>query len=332
MPAGSPGGTMESMATTSAAPRLPAPAASGLHPGPAARTGPGVPPVGQIAIVGGRRNKTNGYLLEHWGRLGLPVVLAPTPAELESLRPDDVALGRIDVLPTVDGTEPGLLGLLLLERRGVRVLNTAFALLNAHDKLLTARRLVAAGVPHPRTGVVRHPDDPLPVRPPLVVKPRFGSWGVDVERCTTEQAARMCLRRLARRAWFARHGALVQELLPPQPRDLRVLVAAGRVIGAMHRVAAPGEWRTNVALGGTAELASPDAETTALALAAAAALGCDLVAVDLMPVAGGGHVVLELNGAADFDAEYTPAERDVFRDAAVALRLYEPGPAHQPPR
>jgi RimK family alpha-L-glutamate ligase len=323
---------MGSMTATSAPPRLPARAAPGLHPGPAARAGPRVPSAAQVAIVGGRRNTTNRYLLEHWGDLGLPVVLAPTAAELESIGPDDVALGRIDVLPTVDGTEPGLLGLLLLERRGVRVLNRAFALLNAHDKLLTARRLVAAGIPHPRTGVVRHPDDPLPVRPPLVVKPRFGSWGVDVERCTTERAARACLRRLARRAWFARHGALVQELVPPQPRDLRVLVAAGRVIGAMHRVAAPGEWRTNVALGGTAELASPDAETTALALLAAAALGCDLVAVDLMPIAGGGHVVLELNGAADFDADYTPADRDVFLDAAVALRLYEAETGHEPTR
>ena len=304
----------------------------------ASRPGQGAPPgrrvalsrvpgatrrVAHVAIVGGRRNKTNGYLIDHWGALGIPVSLAPADRSLQGLGADDVALGRIDVLPTVDGVEPGLLDLLLLERRGVPVLNTAFALLNAHDKALTARRLHAAGIPHPRTGVVRSDSDPLPVPPPLVVKPRFGSWGVDVHRCATEREARTCLRRLARRGWFARHGALVQELVPPPPRDLRLLVAAGHVIGAMHRVAARGEWRTNVSLGGTVELASPDDETCALARAAADALGCDLVAVDLMPVTGGGHVVLELNGAADFDEEYVPADRDVFREAAVALDLYE---------
>ncbi|MDH5334426.1 MAG: hypothetical protein OEW65_11125, partial [Thermoleophilia bacterium] len=74
---------------------------------------------------------------------------------LELLGPEDLALGRIDVLPSVDGVEPGLLGLLLLERRGVPILNRAFGLLAAHDKLLTERCLAAVGLPRPRTGAVR---------------------------------------------------------------------------------------------------------------------------------------------------------------------------------
>ncbi len=276
----------------------------------------------RIAIVGGARNETNGFLIEHWSALGLPAFLATAEHALEMLGPDDVALGRIDVLPTVDGVEPGLLSLLLLERRGVPVLNPAFALVAAHDKLVTARQLRAAGIPHPRTGTVLQPADPLPVQPPLVVKPRFGSWGVDVHRCSTEREARRCLGRVAKRRWFERHGALVQELVPPRRRDLRLLVAGGHVIGAMHRVAAAGEWRTNITLGGHAEPATPDEATRELARAAARALHCDLVAVDLMPVAGG-HVVLELNGAADFDERYASPGRDVFRDAAVALGLLE---------
>ena len=57
----------------------------------------------------------------------------------------------------------------------------------------------------------------------------------------------------------------------------------------------------------------------AVTLAAAArAIGADLVGVDLLPVGPGRYVVLEVNGAVDFTAEYAPRS-DVFRDALFAL-------------
>ena len=67
------------------------------------------------------------------------------------MRPGDVVLGRLDVLPSVDGVEPGLEALRALEVRGVIVLNGPEALMRAHDKLLTAQVLAAAGLPHPET-------------------------------------------------------------------------------------------------------------------------------------------------------------------------------------
>ncbi|MDH4177630.1 MAG: hypothetical protein OEV72_08615 [Thermoleophilia bacterium] len=288
---------------------------------PEGRIDPGPRPPGRIAVVGGSRNRTNVALATHWRALGLDVALVSAADALELLGPEDLALGRIDVLPSVDGVEPGLLGLLLLERRGVPILNRAFGLLAAHDKLLTERCLAAVGLPRPRTGAVRDPADPLPVSPPLVIKPRFGSWGVDVHRCATEREARACLRALASRPWFTRHGAIVQELVGPSRRDLRLVVAADLAIAAIHRVAAPGEWRTNVALGGTIELAAVDEAARELAIAATRAVGCDLAAVDLLPLGGGRNVVLEVNGAADFEDNPVPEGRDIFRDAAAALGL-----------
>jgi hypothetical protein len=56
-----------------------------------------------------------------------------------------------------------------------------------------------------------------------------------------------------------------------------------------------------------------------LALAAAAAVGADLVGVDLLPAPDGGHLVLELNGAVDFTSDYSLGSRDVFDEAAGAL-------------
>ena len=68
-----------------------------------------------------------------------------------AIGPGDAALGRLDVLPTLDGVDDGLWALGSLAARGVRTLNRASALLVAHDKLLTARFLLRAGLPHPRT-------------------------------------------------------------------------------------------------------------------------------------------------------------------------------------
>ena len=271
-----------------------------------------------VALVGGGANRTTVRLVESWCRLGLDARLVPGRV-LATPEPVDVAVGRLDVLPTLDGVEPGLFELLLLERRGVEVMNPATALLAAHDKLRTARLLGAAGIPQPRTGWVRRPDDPIEVVAPLVIKPRFGSWGRDVHRVASETEARELLWRLADRPWFRRHGAIVQELIPLQGRDLRLLVAGGQVIGAVTRTAAAAEWRTNVSLGGVKTYAVAGPAAKALALAAARVLGCDLAAVDLLPVAGGGLVVLEVNAAADFDDEYMRPRAGV--DTAVARAL-----------
>jgi [lysine-biosynthesis-protein LysW]--L-2-aminoadipate ligase len=245
------------------------------------------------------------------------------PADLASALPGDVALGRIDVMQTLEGVEPGMSQLRRARARGVRVLNDAGTLLASHDKLMTAIRLAAAGVPHPRTAHVDGSSVLPKLTPPYVVKPRFGSWGRDVYRCEDSLQLAACLASLAGRPWFERQGVLVQELVPPRGYDLRVIVAAGVVAGAIERVSADGEWRTNIALGGWRRPTDPPAEARLLAVDAAAALDADLVGVDLLPDGHGGWTVLEINGAVDFTSEYSLDGGDVFIEVAHAL-----APAH----
>jgi RimK family alpha-L-glutamate ligase len=270
----------------------------------------------RFAIVANRETETNLRLIEAM-RPGVEAELL-RPADLaDRLGPADTALARIDVLPTVDGVEPGSLEIARLEARGAIVLNRLRVLLSMHDKLLTSRVLAGAGVPHPRTEHVSH-ELPASLEPPLVLKPRFGSWGADVHLCRTRAAAEACLEALSARSWFRKHGVLAQELIPPMGHDLRIVVAGGRVVGAVERVAAPGEWRTNIALGGTRRPAEPPPVACELALSAATAAGADLVGIDLLPTPAGGWVALELNGAVEFNDAYS-LDRNVFSAAAEAL-------------
>jgi RimK family alpha-L-glutamate ligase len=276
-----------------------------------------------LAVVAHRVTPTNT-------RLG--TVLTPAQA-VARLGRGDVALGRLDVLPTLDGIEPGLWALERLAASGVSVLNGRRTLVAAHDKLATAAALYAARVSHPFTVHVA-PWLPVPeLEPPVVFKPRFGSWGEDVIRCDDAEAIERVLAELETRPWFTATGALAQKLVAPRGYDLRLVVARGRVIGAVRRVAAPGEWRTNVALGARREPVTPPPDACAIAVAAAAAVGGDLVGVDLLPADLGTWVVLEVNGAVDFTSSYS-VDDDVFAAASSALAVgveAAPGFPAQPP-
>ncbi|TML55805.1 MAG: hypothetical protein E6G16_00845 [Actinobacteria bacterium] len=272
----------------------------------------------KFAVVAHRHSATNEALVAAARAWGLDSELLEPHTALTSLEPGDIALARLDVREGLDGIERGTGELERLAAGGVDVRNPPGALIVAHDKLLTARTLRLAGLPHPHTTLL---DPALPTAVPelpVVLKPRFGSWGRDVERCTTAEELDAALVRLQRRPWFLEHGALAQELVDPRGWDLRLVVAGGRVVGAACRIARNGEWRTNAALGAQVEPVEPPPIAQALALAAARAARADLVGVDLLPTPNGGFLVLELNGAVDFRPVYAP-DRDVFADAVAAL-------------
>jgi RimK family alpha-L-glutamate ligase len=272
----------------------------------------------QFAVVAHRNSETNVALVSAAERLGLDArLLAPRDALLE-LGPGDIALARLDVREGLDGIESGTPELERLADAGVEVLNPPRALIAAHDKLLTARALRFAALPHPHTSLIAAGIPSSAPDLPVVLKPRFGSWGRDVILCRTADHLADALENVAFRDWFQEQGVLAQELVPPLGWDLRVVVAGGRVVGGAKRVAAPGEWRTNVSLGGRSEPADPPPLARRLALESAAAVGGDLVGVDLLPTRSG-FVVAELNGAVDFRASYALGLESVYAGAVRAL-------------
>src|SRR5579864_684571 len=272
----------------------------------------------RFVVVAHRCTETNEALVAAAAALGVTAAVLPPRDALRILEPGDVALGRLDVREGLDGVESGSLELERMNAAGVEVLNRPSALVAAHDKLLTARALRLAGLPHPHTWLIAEGMPTPAPELPLVLKPRFGSWGRDVVLCRTAADLDAALEHAALSGWFREHGALAQELVPPQGWDLRVVVAGGRVVGAARRVAAPGEWRTNVSLGGRSEPVAPPALARTLALAAAAAVRGDLIGVDLLPTHNG-FVIAELNGAVDFRPYYSLDAEDMYVEAVLEL-------------
>ena len=281
-----------------------------------------------LALVSHRDNETNVRLAAA-APPGVDVRLVNPRNVLGLLGPDDAALSRLDVLPTLDGIEPGIWEIGRLEADGVPVLNKLRSLLTTHDKLQTSRILKTAGLPHPHTVHLVTARERVTLEPPVVVKPRFGSWGRDVVLCANRAELAATLEELSSRSWFRRQGVLVQELVPPLGHDLRVVVAGGEIVGAVRRRAADGEWRTNVALGARREPTHPPPAACAVAVAAAAAIGADLVGVDLLPADVGTWVVLEVNGAVDFNSTYT-LDEDAHHAARVALTSRAPSVRVEP--
>ena len=98
-------------------------------------------------------------------------------------------------------------------------------------------------------------------------------------------------------------------------RDVRAFVVGGRVLGAIERRAAAGEWRTNVSNGGSGRAFDlPDAWAD-LALRAAAIVGADYAGVDLLPSADGDVFVLEVNGIPGWEG----LQRATGLDVAAAI-------------
>jgi RimK family alpha-L-glutamate ligase len=272
----------------------------------------------RFVVVAHRRSETNVALVCAAERLGLDAELLVPRDALRLLVPGDVALARLDVRDGLDGIESGTPELERLNAAGVEVLNPPRALHAAHDKLLTARALRLAALPHPHTSLIGAGVPSAAPELPVVLKPRFGSWGRDVVLCRTADELTAELDCIGFRDWFQEHGVLAQELVPPQGWDLRVLVAGGRVVGSAKRTAAPGEWRTNVSLGGHSGPAAPPPLAQSLALQAAAAIGGDLVGVDLLPTRNG-YVIAELNGAVDFRSWYALALDSVYTRVVLEL-------------
>jgi ribosomal protein S6--L-glutamate ligase len=204
---------------------------------------------------------------------------------------------------------------------GVTVWNPPRAVEAAVDKYLALAILDRACLPVPETWAGQTADEALDAFDRLdgdvVLKPLFGSEGRGLIRISD--------RELAWRAFHAleRLGSVLylQRAIRHPGHDLRAFVLRGEVLGAIRRRAMPGEWRTNVSLGGQAEPCALPDEARRLAVRAAEALGAVVAGVDLMEdEATGRMVVLEVNAVPGWRALSRVTGLDVAAEILAALR------------
>ena len=87
--------------------------------------------------------------------------------------------------------------------------------------------------------------------------------------------------------------------------------AGGRVLAAIERRAAQGDWRSNVARGATATTFDAPSEWQEMAVRAAAAIQADYAGVDLLQAQDGRVYVLEVNGIPGWEGLQTATGVDV---------------------
>ena len=220
----------------------------------------------------------------------------------------DAVIPRIGASVTFYGTAV----LRQFELMGCYTPNPSDAILRARDKLRAHQLLAAQGIGLPATVFGDNPDDTgdllaLLGPPPHVVKLSEGTQGAGVMLTEKLSASRAVVETL--RGLYA--NFLVQEFVAEaEGADLRCLVVGDRVVAAMRRQAAEGEFRSNLHRGGEGSPAQASAEEQAVAVRSARALGLGVAGVDLIRSTRG-PLVLEVNSTPGLEGVESACAVDV---------------------
>lgn len=192
----------------------------------------------------------------------------------------------------------GLAVLRQFEMMGVYPLNESVAIGRSRDKLRSMQLLARDGIGLPVTTFAHDPKQTEEVLKlaggaPLVIKLLEGTQGIGVVLADTDRSAKSVVEAFR----GADVNILVQEFIKEAGgADIRALVVGGRVIAAMQRTGAEGEFRSNLHRGGKAQTVKISPEERSTAIRAAKTMGLAVCGVDMLR-ANHGPVVMEVNSS-----------------------------------
>jgi ribosomal protein S6--L-glutamate ligase len=220
----------------------------------------------------------------------------------------DAVIPRIGATHTFYGTAV----VRQFELMGTFSANESQAITRSRDKLRSLQLLSRSGIGLPVTAFAHSTKDidgllETVGGAPVIVKLLEGTQGVGVVLAETKKAAESVI------AAFRQLDAniLVQEYIKEAGgNDIRCLVVGNRVVAAIERRSAPGEFRSNLHRGGEAVKVKLTPEERSIAVRAARALGLNVSGVDILR-SNHGPVVMEVNSSPGLEGVETSTGVDV---------------------
>ena len=189
-----------------------------------------------------------------------------------------------------------------LEGLGVNVINCLNTGILAGNKLFTHMLLKKEGVPTPDATVAFSKDAAMEALDlqgyPKVIKPTVGSWGRLISKLNDKDSADGIIE--SREKMYPIYQVhYLEEFVQRPPRDIRAIMVGDKIVAAIYRTSGSGNWKTNMALGGTATPCEVTPEMEEMCIKAKNAVQGQIVGVDLMESDEKGLVVHEVNNTTE---------------------------------
>ncbi len=198
------------------------------------------------------------------------------------------------------------------EMMGTFCVNESVAISRSRDKLRSLQLLSRKDVGLPRTGFANKPDNIKDLiknvgGAPVVVKLLEGTQGIGVVLADTNKAAEAIVEAFM----GLKANILVQEFVKEAGgADIRCFVVGNKVVAAMKRQGAEGDFRSNLHRGGSATLIKLSKEERATAVKAANVMGLNVCGVDILQ-SSNGPVVMEVNSSPGLEGIEQATGKDV---------------------
>ncbi|WP_150138264.1 30S ribosomal protein S6--L-glutamate ligase [Candidatus Enterovibrio escicola] len=198
------------------------------------------------------------------------------------------------------------------EMMGVYTVNDSVAISRSRDKLRSLQLLSRKNIGMPVTGFASKPGDikdllSMVGGAPVVIKLLEGTQGIGVVLAETRKASESVIEAFM---GLKAHIMVQEYIKEASGTDIRCFVIGDKVIAAMKRQALPGEFRSNLHLGGSASLIRITPTERKTAVAAAKAMGLHVAGVDLLR-SERGPLVMEVNSSPGLEGIETATGKDV---------------------
>ncbi|MDX1519963.1 MAG: RimK family alpha-L-glutamate ligase, partial [Gammaproteobacteria bacterium] len=150
---------------------------------------------------------------------------------------------------------------------------------------------------------------------PLVIKLLQGTQGIGVVLAETNKAAESVIESFL----GLKASVLVQQFIKEAGgADIRCFVVGEKVVAAMMRQGAEGEFRSNIHRGGTASVVKISSEERKTAVRAANTMGLNVCGVDILR-SEGGPVVMEVNSSPGLEGIEKATGKDIAGDVIAFI-------------